>query len=430
MEEFAFDKTRKLISAAVEINDARLGLVRGAPERILARSGHWLANDTVREIGAQDRRRLLAALESFAAKGFRVVGFAYKDLAIKQSYRREELEEDMIYLGFAALSDPPRPEDKKVLKNAETAGIKTMMLTGDNMLTARAIAEEVDLLKKGDEVMLGEQVDQLTDIELDRVLPKIKIIARATPEQKMRIVQSLQRQKEVVAVTGDGINDALALKQADVGVAMGITGTDVAKQASDIILTDDQYATIVAAVEEGRRIDDNLTQVVRYLVAGNLSEILTVLLAVLFVSKDGGFATPLLPVQILWVNIVTDAFAFAVSAADKRVLRRGPKTSADQPLNNSGLIWVMLAASLIALSTLLVFYFYLGQGLAAARTAAFSVLVIGQMVMAAVVARSFGGRGWRSHKWVALAILATLAAQALLLLEPTLRQAFHLVPLW
>ncbi len=437
VEEFPFDKSRKLISAVAEIDGNLVGLVRGAPERILERSINWLKAGKLQKITDEARVDLSRALDDFAARGFRVIGFAKKSLANtaggNHAFDRDDIEANLDYIGFIAISDPPRPEVAGALKKAGAAGVKTMMLTGDNILTAKAIGEEVGLLQEGDEVILGEQLDQLTDGELDEFLPRVRIVARATPEQKLRVVQSLQRNRQVVAVTGDGVNDSLALKQADVGVAMGITGTDVAKQASDIILTDDQYATIVAAIEEGRRIDDNLTRAVRYLVAGNLSEILTVLLAVAFISSDGDFVVPLLPVQILWVNIVTDAlpaFALATSQADGHAMRRGPKKASDHPLNPKGLKWVIMAALAITFLTLLAFYYYLPYGLAQARTAAFTTLIVGQMIMAWVVALSYGGSRFRQHKWLALAVVGTILIQGLLLVVPPLREAFQLVLPW
>lgn len=436
LDEFPLEKKIKLISGMYEVRGEIRALVRGAPERVLSRSVRWLKDGKEIEITDDTRERLRKAFEEYAEKGFRVVGLAQKNMdSKKKAYNRSKVESDLTYVGFVAIADPPRPEAKTALGKAKSAGVKTMMLTGDNILTAKAIGEEVGLLEEGDQVVLGEQIDKLTDEELDEFTQKIKIVARATPEQKLRVIQSLQRNQEIVAVTGDGINDSLALKQADVGVAMGITGTDVAKQASDIILTDDQYPTIVSAIEEGRRIDDNLTQVVRYLVAGNLSEILTVLLAVIFISADGGFTTPLLPVQILWVNIVTDAlpaFALAVGPASSTVMKRNPKKKGYKPLNNKGIKWVFTASILIALITLFGFYMFLDKGMDEARTVAFTVLIIGQMIMALVVASSFNKEefGWRKHKWLLLAILGTLAIQIIMLFVPALRNAFHLVLPW
>lgn len=425
LEEFAFDRTRKIVSAVVEVGGRHQAMVRGAPERILSLCSVWRSGTGVVNISKEVRGELEAAFHKYAEKGFRVIGFAEKSIAGDKVFKREEVETDLVYLGFIAISDPPRLQVLDSLSRAKKAGVNTMMLTGDNILTAKAIGEEVGMLDEGDEVIEGTQIDELTDGELDRYIKRVKIVARATPEHKLRIIQSLQRLKETVAVTGDGVNDALALKQADVGVAMGGKGTDVAKQASDIILTDDQYATIVAAVDEGRRIDNNLKQVVRYLVAGNFSEVLTVFIAVAF-----GSVTPLLPVQLLWINIVTDAlpaFALAASRPSKNLLRE-PKMRGEQPLNKYGLKFVLSAGVVVAGFTLALYYAFLPFGLAGARTMAFTVMVAAQMVLAIVIARAHSEKNqfWHMNRYLVLSVLGTLAIQTLFLFLPQLRETFHL----
>jgi len=433
IEEFPFDKKRKLISAVIKVHSETKALVRGAPELILACCRGLVSDGRVQKMSDEKRLELKSEIEGYAAKGYRVIGFASKPLSRPgDDFSRDEAETDLNYLGFVAITDPPRPEVRESLQRSRMAGVKTIMLTGDNLLTARAIGAEIGFLEENDETAEGLQIDALTDEELDRQISKIKIVARATPEQKLRIVQSLQRNKEVVAVTGDGINDSLALKQADVGVAMGITGTDVAKQAADIILTDDHYSTIVAAIEEGRRIDDSLSQVVRYLAAGNLSEVITIFAAVLLAR---GGVVPLLPVQILWVNIVTDAlpaFALAANGTSAQAMRRAPKARDDHPLNKKGLKLVLTAAVVVSLFTLTAFGIMLPFGIDAARSAAFTVMIMAQMVLALVIAYFHSYTlSWKVNRYLYMAIGGTVLVQLLLFISPTLRDLFHLVlPQW
>lgn len=424
VEEFSFDRNRKILSAVVKNPSGFEVLARGAPEKLLEISSFWQKGEDKIPLASDIKEKIAESINGYAKRGFRIIGFAYKQISRDGMLKREEAESRMVYLGFFAISDPPRPNARTSLEKAKNLGVATMMLTGDNLLTAKAIGDEIGMLAESDEVIEGGQIDKLTDGELDRYIKKVKVVARATPEHKLRIIQSLQRLKEIVAVTGDGVNDSLALKQADVGVAMGRKGTDVAKQASDIILADDNYSTIVEAVEQGRRIDGNLTQVVRYLVAGNLSEALTVFVAVAF-----GSVTPLLPVQILWVNIVSDALpAFALAVGANRLKTTVPKKAADHPLNGEGLKIVGTASVVVAAASLLAYWHFFAAGVDVARTAVFTVLIVAQMAMAYVIARLHSGKSfhWGANRYLALAIGGTVLLQLLFLLIPGLRQAFHL----
>ena len=371
LDEFSFDTTRKTMSVVwKDLPAGRQGdgkvfvYVKGSPERILAQS----------TLTPQKKKAAEAAFQKAAKKGFRIIAVAKKELPARNATHsvrggkgskklevrnRDEVESNLTFVGFAAIADPPRPEVKEAARLAAEAGIKTVMITGDNELTANAIAQEVGLIEEGEDVLTGQQLDGLSDDELHKVLPNVRIFARTTPAHKLRIVQAYQAAGHVVAVTGDGVNDALALKQAHVGIAMGITGTDVAKEAADIIVTDDNYATIVGAIEEGRVIYDNIVKSVVYLISGNLGEILTILGAVavgFFVSSE--VFIPLTATQILWINLITDglpALALAIDSKDPHVMKRGPRGFGQTILSGKNLRFILMSGVFISSITFLLF---------------------------------------------------------------------------
>ncbi|MCX6792348.1 MAG: HAD-IC family P-type ATPase, partial [Candidatus Gottesmanbacteria bacterium] len=314
VEEFAFDPTLKMMSVVWK-NDGTLTIyTKGAPESVLAMCGR---------LTTREKETIEQSFQEYAREGLRVIALAQKTVRnVPKS--RQDAEGDLTFIGFVGIADPAREEVKDAIAVAQAAGIKTIMITGDNELTARAIGAKIGLLQKGDEVITGAQFAQLSDQQAIGRLPVIRIFARTTPDQKLRIVQLLQRMGHVVAVTGDGVNDAPAIKQADVGVAMGITGTDVAKEASDMILTDDNYATLVTAVEEGRTIFDNIKAAIKYLVGCNIGEILAVVVGMLL-----GWPLILTPLQLLYINLVTDgmpAIALALTPKHERIMQRKPRT--------------------------------------------------------------------------------------------------------
>ncbi len=315
-KEIPFNPTTKRMT--VEVFDGKQTLVftKGAPESVLSICSYYLFGNKVLPLDIQKKSLIEKEFEKFARKGLRIIAFSYK------SREDQDLEKDQIFLGFVGLEDPIREEVVQAVAKAKEAGIKIVMITGDNHLTAEAIGIEAGIIEEGDDIMTGKQLDNYSDEQLLSILPKVKVFARTTPEHKYRLVKLFQKMREVVAVTGDGVNDALALKQADVGVAMGITGTDVAKETAHVIITDDNFATLVAAVEEGRNIFNHIKNTIKYLLSCNIGEVIYVLSAVIF-------NLPILtPLQLLYINLVTDglpAIALAFAPNKKAVMKEKPR---------------------------------------------------------------------------------------------------------
>jgi Ca2+-transporting ATPase len=312
--------------------------VKGAPDVILELCTQVQEmNDHPRPLDAQTRERILAANDEMTKDALRVLGLAYRVMRDvpdnPEQFKTEDLERDLVFVGLVGMIDPARPEVRPALERAREAGIRTVMITGDYPNTARAIAETVGLLQHGRKVMTGAQLDALSDNELKKVIEDTAVFARVSPEHKMRIVDALQANDEVVAMTGDGVNDAPAIKRADIGVAMGITGTDVAKETADMVLTDDNYASIVAAVEQGRIIYSNIRKFVFFLLSSNVAEIMIIFLATL-----AGLPAPLTAIQLLWLNLITDgapALALAVEKGDPDIMEQKPRAKSEPIVNRS-----------------------------------------------------------------------------------------------
>ncbi len=344
----------------------------------------------------------------------------------------ESVEKELVFLGFAGIIDPPRPEVAGAIRMAKSAGIKIFMITGDSPDTALAIAKSVSL--ECDRAITSLELSQKNDEELKALLGTKVLFARVEPEDKLRIVKILQQMDEVVGMTGDGVNDAPALKQADIGISMGIRGTDVAKSASDMILTDDNFASIIKAIKEGRRQYDNIKKFVRYLLSSNTGEIIAIFVNILL-----GGPLILLPVQILWMNLVTDgvtAAALGTEPAEQGLMKRPPR-SVDEPiLDKNGVIIIALLGSYIAAVTVLLFHYYLPQnqesGMALAQTVAFTGIII--LEKANVLNfRSFSApitnARFFSNRWILLAILVTVGLQACAVYVPILQKTLHTVAL-
>ncbi|MBF2075612.1 MAG: cation-translocating P-type ATPase [Synechococcales cyanobacterium C42_A2020_086] len=298
---------------------------KGSPELVLERCQQVQVSDWVEPLTTAQRTRILQLNNQLAGRGLRVLGLAYKPLtAIPPNGSEETTEQDLIWLGLVDMLDAPRPEVREAVARCRSAGIRPVMITGDHQLTAQAIAEDLGIAKPGDAVLTGRDLEKLDIAELQQQVERVSIYARVAPEHKLRIVQALQQQQKIVAMTGDGVNDAPALKQADIGIAMGNSGTDVSKEASDMVLLDDNFATIVAAVEEGRVVYTNIRRFIKYILGSNIGEVLTIASSPLIVGAAG---VPLTPLQILWMNLVTDglpALALAVEPAEPNVMQRPP----------------------------------------------------------------------------------------------------------
>ncbi|MBP5974741.1 cation-transporting P-type ATPase, partial [Brasilonema sp. CT11] len=301
-----------------------LMFTKGSPELILARCTNFYATTGSTPLNDQQRREILAENDRMAGKGLRVLGFAYKPLSeIPPEGSDETSEQGLVWLGLIGMLDAPRPEVRSAVQECRDAGIRPVMITGDHQLTARAIATDLGIAQEGDRAITGQELQRMTDQELEQNVDLVSIYARVAPEHKLRIVQALQRRGRFVAMTGDGVNDAPALKQADIGIAMGITGTDVSKEASDMVLLDDNFATIVSATKEGRVVYTNIRRFIKYILGSNIGEVITIAAAP--VLGLGG--VPLTPLQILWMNLVTDglpALALAVEPPEPDVMKRPP----------------------------------------------------------------------------------------------------------
>ena len=365
-----------------------LTCTKGAIDGLLDISQQVLVEDVIQPLDDGWKERIMTAHDALAQKGMRVLGISVGLLeTVPEKSTEAALEQNLILVGLVGLIDPPRPEVKDAVEKCQSAGIRTVMITGDHPLTARHIAEQLKISRDG-RYLTGQELDRLSEAELGQAVRDINIFARVSPEHKIRLVQTLREQGHIAAMTGDGVNDAPALKKADIGVAMGITGTDVAKEAADMVLQDDNFATIVAAVEEGRVIYDNIRKFIRYLLSCNSAEI-----AVMLCGPLLGMPLPLLPLQILWMNLVTDglpALALGVEQAEPGVMKRPPNPAAANIFDRAMISSLLWMGAIMAAASLLVGYFYWRAGLPAWQTMTFTTLTLSQMAMA-VAARTERG---------------------------------------
>ena len=415
LEEYSFDPQKSTVTTIwVNKQNIKHVFVRGAPEVVLSKS----------KISQKEKNKIIKLYQDFAKEGLRVIGFATRTSDHHSLHiAREDAEKNLTFLGIVGIYDPPRLEAKKAVEESRRAGIQTIMVTGDNKLTATAIANEIGLLEKDDDIATGEEIDSLTDEELGKIILKTRIFARTKPEDKLRLVTVLKKMGYVVGVTGDGVNDALALKRADVGLAMGESGTDVAKEASDIVLTDDNFSTVVSAVEEGRTIYNNILKAITYLLTSNLSELSLVVFASLI-----GLPNPFFPTQILWINLVTDglpALALASDNKDHSVLSKKPRNPNAPILNRSRLLFISTIGFSIALALLFVFKTILDNGSSEtlARTIIFNSLIASHMILAFIIR---GRSMFKLNKFLIIGVLFTLILQAVITFNPFFQNIFRL----
>ncbi|MBU3979089.1 HAD-IC family P-type ATPase, partial [Patescibacteria group bacterium] len=382
IDEYVFDsKTKTIITVCKRLNKTYV-FVRGAPEAVLQKS----------TLTRAEEQEATKHFEELAKEGLRVIGFGVKIDGHSEHLSRSRLERDLTFLGFLGLYDPPRKEVADAVQKAHRAGIHVAMVTGDNELTAVSLAHEIGLVDKNDDVVTGEQLRSLTDDELSEILTKIRVFARTRPEEKLRLVTLLQKMGFVVGVTGDGVNDALALEQANVGIAMGEGGTDVAKEASDIVLTDDNFATLIKAVEEGRIIYKNILNAIIYLLSGNLAELSLVFMAVLF-----QLPFPFVPTQILWINLVTDslpALALAIGSKDASVLRKKPRDPNERILAPRRILLICIIGFSLSFFLLFLFSYLLKVNTEAqARSAIFNLLIYFHLLIVMAIGRHSLAKG-------------------------------------
>lgn len=395
IEELPFDSVRKLMSTKYYIHNVPTVLTKGAVDVLLDRCNFIRDNDGVRKINSSDIDSIKQQNEVFSRKGQRVLAFAYKECHEPLNF---ENENDFIFIGLISMIDPPRPEAVQAVKDARRAGIMPVMITGDHKITASAIAEAIGIFRQGDIAVTGSELDSMSDEELDSKLEKISVYARVSPENKIRIVERWQNKGRIVSMTGDGVNDAPALKKADVGVAMGITGTEVSKDASDMILADDNFATIIKAVTNGRCVYRNIRNAILFLLSGNMAAILAVLY-----TSIAGLPVPFAPVQLLFINLLTDslpAIAIGMEPVDDSLLDEKPRDPSHGILTKSFLFRIISQGFLIAIAVMTAYYLGYNNSIFAqdAQTAANPALAMTMAFATLTLARLFHGFNCRTDK--------------------------------
>jgi Ca2+-transporting ATPase len=379
VEELPFDSDRKSMSVIFKntLNKKTQAYVKGAPDLLLKKCTKIIEKGKIKELTPKIIDNILKMNNSFAQNALRVLAFAYKEVPTSKSYKIENVEKDLIFVGLVGMIDPPREEVKEAVKRCERAGIKVTVITGDHAITTQAVAKAIGLYKKGDVVLTGDEVEKMSDKQLENKIEKVRIIARALPIQKLRVVKALQKKGHIVAMTGDGVNDAPALKKADIGIAMGITGTDVAKEVSKAILEDDNFATIVNAIEEGRNIYDKMIKSTKFFLSCNTGEITSVFLAIML-----RFPLPLLPLQILLMNLLTDNFpalGLGFESPEEGTMNNPPRDPKAKPISKIMFISIVIFGLIMGLGALFMFMQYKDIDLSRAQTVAFTTLVMFQM---------------------------------------------------
>ena len=428
MEEIPFDSDRKLMSTKNRLHGVPTILVKGALDILLKRTDRIRIGDEVRPITEQDVKEILDKNQAFSEQGLRVLAFAYKEAQANQQLTLDE-EDHLIFIGLVSMIDPPREESREAVSEAKRAGIRPVMITGDHKITATAIAEQIGIFGEGDMAVTGPELDEMSDAELDENIEKISVYARVSPENKIRIVDAWQRKGAVTAMTGDGVNDAPALKKADIGVAMGITGTEVSKDAASMILTDDNFATIIKAVANGRNVYRNIKNAVKFLLSGNMAGIM----AVLYTSL-AALPVPFQPVHLLFINLLTDslpAIAIGMEKAEKDLLSEPPRDPKQGILTKDLMTALFVQGGLIAVCTMIAFYIGLSTDSATASSMAFATLTL---------ARLFHGFNCRSRHSIFKIGLASniysvgaffggVLLLALVIFVPVMRTLFSVSPL-
>ncbi len=425
VEEIPFSSERKRMTTVHRMQDGRLmAFMKGAPEIVLAASNRVLGPDGAPPLEDGDRARILAANEAMAGDALRVLGLACRELDDQTPVGEAEVERTMTFLGLAGMIDPPREEVKDAIRTCRDVHIKPVMITGDHKLTAVAVAREIGIYREGDIALTGEDLDALSEEQLAEIVEKITVYARVSPTDKTKIVRAWKKRGHVVAMTGDGVNDAPALKQADIGVAMGITGPDVAKEAADMVLQDDNFATIVSAVERGRWIYDNIKKYLTYLLRCNIVEV--VVIGGVVLALGPGYL-PLLPAAILYVNLVTDglpALALGVAPPDPDIMARPPRPPDEKVFTKDFILFLAMAVLIWSPVLIFVFLHDLGE-ISHARSELFYMFLFGELVIA-LNSRSlkYAFFELRPHKWLVIAVASQVALTAGLLAIPSIRTSF------
>lgn len=430
--EFPFDSEMRRMTTVHRSPEGLTVSMKGAPETVLDFCSRIMRDGAEEPINAEDRSKALAAADEMAGQGLRILALAKKEMDAGADLERDGVESDLIFLGLVGMMDPPREEAKEAIKVCKAAGIKPVMITGDHKLTASAIGRELGILNEGGRVLEGTELERMDEADLRVMIEEVSIFARTTAEHKVRIVEAFRGKGHVVAMTGDGVNDAPALRTADIGVAMGKTGTEVSKEASDMVIADDNFATIVAAVEEGRRIYANIRKASSYLLSCNFAEVMTIFIGVML-----GLPVPLLALQILWINIVTDEFpaiGLAVEPGHSDLMTREPRNPAEPILTRGLFLYTLGISAVIFIGTLSLYAISLrgGMPLEVARTTVFAALVIFELYNAynsRSLTDSFFSMDPRTNKKLVLGLAASLAALLVAIYVPFMQKLFDTAPL-
>ena len=432
VDELPFDSDRKCMSVVCDNHKGETFVfTKGAPDELLKKCSRIVNPRGVVPLNHELKSKVLRTNDTMAGEALRVIAVAYKKLN-SRVYHRNELESDLIFTGLIGMLDPPRKEAADAVLKCRMAGIKPVMITGDHKLTAMAIAKELDIYREGEKVLTGTELDDMDDTKLEKLVEDVSVYARVSPKHKLMIVRALKRLGHIVAMTGDGVNDAPAVKEADIGVAMGLTGTDVTKEASAMVLLDDNFATIIAAIEEGRVIYNNIRKFIRYMLACNIGEVLTMFLGML-----AGLPIPLLPIQILWVNLVTDglpAVALGFDPPEKDVMKRPPREPGEGIFSNGLAGIILFRGVLIGLTTLAVFatMLYFSGDVGVARTGAFVTLVLTQLIHVFECkseTKSIFQMPLFNNIYLVMAVLCSLIMILGVVYIPSLQDIFKTVPL-
>ena len=424
LEELPFDSDRKLMSTLYRLRGIPTILTKGALDVLLDRTIQIRTSEGIRDITEEDKHRILEQNRKFSENGLRVLAFGYREVG-EEDTLSYDLEQDFVFLGLISMIDPPREESKAAVADAKRAGIRTIMITGDHKITAVAIAKEIGIFKEGDEAYTGAELDALTEEELDQKIEHISVYARVSPENKIRIVTAWQRRGNIVSMTGDGVNDAPALKKADIGVAMGITGTEVSKDAAGMILSDDNFATIIKAVANGRNVYRNIQNAIQFLLSGNTAGILTVLYTSIM-----ALPVPFLPVHLLFINLLTDslpAIAIGMEPADGNLLEKKPRDPKAGILSGNFLWKVLFQGLLITISTVIAFYIGYNTGSALlASTMAFATLTMSRLFHGfnCRSEQSIFKLGFKNNMYSLYAFILGTILLNLLLFVPVLQRVF------
>lgn len=432
LSEIPFDSERKRMSMIRQTYDGPILFIKGAADVILAHSDYILINGKIESLTPEQKKHVADANAYLASQALRVLAVGYRPISQEAKIDRS-IEEKLILVGLIAMMDPPRPEVKKSIEACDQAGITTVMITGDHKETAIAVAKELNLLKSESVILTGAELEHMDDDHLKKHLRNVAIYARTSAAHKLRIVRAWKSIGEIVAMTGDGVNDAPALKEANIGIAMGITGTDVTKEASDIVITDDNFASIVNAVEEGRGIYDNITKFVSYLASSNIAEILVVFIGMLigFTDFSGNPFVPLSAVQILWINLASDglpAIALGVDPIDSKAMNRFPRKPLDPIISHKKAFHLLLISLIIALGTLAACYFGMYQSGEIAQTMAFTTLVVLELLAVQII-RSQYNLSIFSNPLIIAAVGLSFLMQLFIIYTPFLQTVFKTAPL-